>query len=148
MIEITDKTVGLWFIEWEGVDWLAHLKEVLPEKKYELTHRFRYHKDDKVFDSEDEKRWYQGTLTGTRPFVLLNLRELAKKIKDEIHGVQVYEYLMDDKGVDDLMRRFTGAPFAYAKMEKAERATGKQAAGVTKMPGPRVGKRRQPKKPG
>src|SRR5882762_9688868 len=55
-IDIDDNILGLWFVAWQGADWMAGLWKTPngPEGKY----RFRYYKDDKAFGSKDEKRWY------------------------------------------------------------------------------------------
>lgn len=62
-IELNEKSyiVGMWFAanEETGGDWLACVVRN-PEnpKTYKGWYRFRYIRDSKIFDSEDEKSWY------------------------------------------------------------------------------------------
>jgi hypothetical protein len=60
MITVDEHTVAIWYLQTTSTqDWTAALRELEPEAKYELTYRFRYYKDDKAFESEDEKHWYK-----------------------------------------------------------------------------------------
>lgn len=119
-IQLDDKIVGIWFLEtMPGQDWMASLREIEPDKKYELVYRFRYHKDDKPFDSADEKSWYSGKVEGTRQYAILGLREAGKQMERVATG-KLYEYL-NDKGFDDFWKRFQDAPFVFLRREKIEK---------------------------
>lgn len=115
MITIHEKTVGIWFI---GIsdkqDWLAGLTEVEPDSKYLLQYRFRYHNDDKIFDSKDKKNWYEGTVSGTRNYCLLSLRNVAQELALRAGGQTVYE-ILNEGNMEDFMRRFQDMPFAFAR---------------------------------
>ena len=57
VIEENDYILGFWFAEaGNGDDWLMIL--LRRGKKYIGEYRFRYKKDDKIFDSEDKKSFY------------------------------------------------------------------------------------------
>lgn len=57
MIEIGDATIGMWCVSLPAGDWLAHLGRLQDGHTFELVFRFRWYRDDKVFDSADEKSW-------------------------------------------------------------------------------------------
>lgn len=60
MIEIREDSFyhHLWFVGAKGVDWLALLFKHKGET-WTCVYRFRYHEDDKAFDSNDRKSWYE-----------------------------------------------------------------------------------------
>ena len=68
MIELTDKTRvhGFWFCGARGIDWLAVVIKQ-GDGAWEAIYRFRYHVDDKTFDSDDEKHWYKIAPHGANP---------------------------------------------------------------------------------
>lgn len=63
---MTDKSyiVSIWMgnspIEKLPADWMGILYN--DEKGWHFSYRFRYHMDDKVFNSDDVKYWYHGLL--------------------------------------------------------------------------------------
>jgi hypothetical protein len=80
MIELTESTyiVGFWFASdpRTGNDWMACVI-AHPEKKnhYKGWYRFRYRKDDRIFDNEDEKKWatFESKEEQTEKEVILNI---------------------------------------------------------------------------
>jgi hypothetical protein len=116
MIEMDEKLVGIWFLATipNSQDWMAGVRELEPDQKYKLTYRFRYYKDDKAFDSEDKRNWYEGTVTGTRAYVIASLRSVAKKLA-EMSTEPLYEVL-NEHGLDQFMRDFQDQPFVYMKI--------------------------------
>ena len=59
VVAIGEPTVAVWSVQIApGVDFWAHLGKN-SEGKLELACRIRTHRDDLVFDSKDEKTWYQ-----------------------------------------------------------------------------------------
>lgn len=67
-INADDQIIGAWFLAWEAVDWMA-VAWVNPENKQEviLRYRFRYHRDDRTWNSEDKKSVYDCTLPDHEP---------------------------------------------------------------------------------
>lgn len=109
---INEKTVGVWFMPiTETQDWMATVREVEPDARYELVYRFRYYKDDKAFDSQDEKNWYKATATGTRAYVLAGIRMAASMMAEHAIG-KLYEIIND--------RKFMDAPFVFARQVSKE----------------------------
>lgn len=51
-------TSAMWFMGNEYLDWMFMLFKNKGENFFRANYRFRYHKDDKIFDSDDEKHWY------------------------------------------------------------------------------------------
>lgn len=58
-----------------GYDVLANLWRKLPDGVWRLSYRFRYHKDGKAFNSEDEKNFFSGTWAET-----ITEKELWKRL--------------------------------------------------------------------
>jgi hypothetical protein len=114
-----EKIVGLWnfpiTIPIVG-DYLAGIRELVSDEKYELTFRLRYFKDDKVFESKDEKHWYQGTLSGTRNFVVGSFREAVKMLAAMQQAEeQITEVLNEKRDLRDFMKRVERLPFMYLR---------------------------------
>jgi hypothetical protein len=64
-----DYLIGIWWFPLpnnEG-DVMGSVVKKHETGKWHLEYRFRYHKDDKVFDSEDRKSWYDATMDGNTP---------------------------------------------------------------------------------
>ncbi len=121
MIVFDEKIVAVWFVTTitNKQDWMAAVRELEPDQKYELVYRFRYYVDDKQWDSEDKKNWYRGELTGTRNYMLLSLRSVVDHMLLGADG-PVWE-LVNDKGLADFMRRFQDLPFVFARMQGKEK---------------------------
>lgn len=117
MIEMDDKIVAIWFLSTTPEqDWMAAVRVIEEDRKYELVYRFRYYKDDKVFDSDDKKNWYKGEITATRSYVIAALR-LVGQTMASAHGNQLYELLNEDGDIGKFMREFEKMPFAFVRME-------------------------------
>jgi hypothetical protein len=102
MIELSDKVwvYGMWFVQGNDVDWMACIRKV--EGKWRLDYRFRHYRDDKVYDSEDEKRWFSAVAksedTPLEPMVK-TVHEAAKVLADA-QGTQVDFLLLECQGDD------------------------------------------------
>jgi hypothetical protein len=117
---IDEKIVGIWYLSTipNAQDWQAAVREIEPDNKYELVYRFRYYKDDKVFESEDRKSWYKGTITGTRSFVIANIRHVAKMLKDSTHTQEKVYEVINENDYQKMLREFMDWPHVYSRMEK------------------------------
>lgn len=62
-IELSDTStiLGHWFTNIPGGDFMATVYRDNNDSPWQLRYRFRYHVDDKAFNSQDIKNWYQGT---------------------------------------------------------------------------------------
>ena len=121
MIMFDEKIVGVWFLDTipGRQDWLAAIRELEPERKYEMTYRFRYYDGDQTkspFDDRDKKNWYRGEIAQTRAFVVAGIRSAAKQLEAVSDG-KLYE-LMNDGGIEKFKREFQDLPFVFARVEK------------------------------
>lgn len=94
MIEIKDGRYfcKMWFTGTKGVDWLAVMWRD-DDGPWTFQYRFRYHEDDKVFDSKDRKSWYEVKIPGDEPedevLGKLNLvaRTLTCAMRSNLHEI-------------------------------------------------------------
>jgi hypothetical protein len=116
VIEFDEKIVGVWFLATipDHQDWLAAIRELEPDAKYEMTYRFRYYTDGPDPFNDDKKNWYKGTLSGTRNYVILSFRSVAETMKS-LSPAPLYE-VMNNGDYEDFMRRFNQMPFVFARM--------------------------------
>lgn len=118
-IELTKNTLGVWTVSLPaqqfgkhtgGGDWLC--AAWAEGEKYIIEYRFRYYLDDKAFDSEDIKNWYRMEIQkdgATEDKIIEVVRALVKKLWIDGGGKR-YEVLMDDSGVDGLLREMKKWP--------------------------------------
>lgn len=70
---------SIYFTGGNGEDWLARIYK-RNGGPWELEYRFRYHVDDKAFDSEDKKSHYHATAPDGSPEFLEKARESTRAI--------------------------------------------------------------------
>ncbi len=60
MIEIKDDiyTLGIWFVHWNGADWMLSIQRPKEGGPWKGSYRFRYHNSPDPFDFTDTKNWY------------------------------------------------------------------------------------------
>lgn len=114
-IVLDEKTVGLWMVApGPGQDWLASLREIEPDRTYELLYRFKYFQGDyNPFNDEDEVNWYGGTIKGTKNFVIAGVRHAAKTL--ERGGDRLCE-ILNDGDIKKLVRKLQETPGIYCRM--------------------------------
>jgi hypothetical protein len=118
LLNIDEKTVGIWFLALtDDCDWMCGVSETEPEKKYQINYRFRYHKDDKVFDSADEKSSYGVKASCTRSFAIATVRHIASEMKAKGAIGEIDELLMQDGDVDRFLKEFRDKPYVYIRVE-------------------------------
>lgn len=118
LIVISDKLVGVWWLVLaDKLDWLCGITEIEPDQTYEIAYRFRYHKDDKIFDSKDRRSTTRLTVSGTRAFCIASLRQMTKDMK--AHGAigEVDEILVHDGDVHRFLREFEKKPWCFMRRE-------------------------------
>lgn len=75
--------VGIWYVAWEGADWLASITRRSPEDPLTLEYRFRYYSAESTspFDMHDKKNWYQGHVNDDREDdVISKINLVAEKL--------------------------------------------------------------------
>jgi len=118
-ILMDEKIVAIWFLATipGHQDWMAGLREIVPDEKYELTYRFRYYEDDKIFESKDKKNWYEGEVSGTRSYCIAAVRSVGQMMAKVTAGGQKLYELVNEGDLAEFGRRFRDMPFAFARME-------------------------------
>ena len=108
----------LWYAENEEHNYMALVHQDEPGGPWKLTYRFRYFKDDKVFDSEDEKHWYEAVdkenpgpekLVATNDTLLATPQAKAQYPK----GVSRMEI---NGGMAEMLKVLMAQPWAHAKL--------------------------------
>ena len=113
-IEFTKNTVGVWFVGLPDQDWLASIDLVGDEAR--LIYRFRYHDDDKAWESEDRKNWYQ--MQTERVDELVEITKVLANTLARTVGDTPYELLMADfPDLNAFMDAFSHAPFVSMRQE-------------------------------
>jgi hypothetical protein len=119
-IQLDDKVVGVWFLKTtEKQDWMACLREVIPDDKYELTYRFRYYEDDKAFESEDRKSWYRAEVPGTRNYCIFALRSTGGSLEAASENGRLYE-ILNHGDYKAFIKELFDAPFVFVRQEKIQ----------------------------
>lgn len=118
-IELTEKTIGIWAIEFpqeDKQDWLCSAWET--DDEYIALYRFRYYIDDLTFDSMDKKSWYRIRVSkknGSREKFILTIQGMVEMLW-KLSGGRRYELLMDDyNSVPRIMEEMLKWPFMTSK---------------------------------
>lgn len=116
MIEITEKTVGIWYIQLNyKTDFMAAITEIEPDTEYNVTYRFRYYMDDKLFfESNDKKNWYSWSGKKTKNQVIALVKDMINVQVLLGASGKIYE-ILNDGNYNDFIERFTNAPFAHKR---------------------------------
>ena len=111
-INITDRSLGIWFVEMQWGDWMGHI-ESLPDGNYQLTYRFRREVDDRIFNSNDQKDWWSGV--GPDLDAGINaVRDMADFLHKH-HGLQKWELLRGAGSVQQFFEELRKLPFAHSR---------------------------------
>ena len=114
-----DKTVwiyGIWSVAGDKKDWLGQLyRDIDNPNGWEFLYRFRYHKDDKAFDSDDVKNWYKMKRNGTLESVLETIADVLATIEREF-GSQAHFTSLECAGDDPkVFFELGAAPWSHVK---------------------------------
>lgn len=122
MIEITDKLVGIWFVQLPGNkghdDWQAGLTELEPGK-FKLQYRFRYadplEPGADPFEYIDEKTWYAGTMQCSREEGIAGVEKVATHLAAAARS-KVYRVMMNpQRDINAFLDEFEKQPWAHFK---------------------------------
>ena len=123
MTMVIDETlIGIWFVDLshEDQDWLGTLR-YNDDGDYEMVYRHRYYVDDKNFDSEDKKSWYEGTIEKeryTEEEIITETRGFVAKLSAFADDAPTFELIKGERSVEEFMVEFRALPFVHAKEEK------------------------------
>jgi hypothetical protein len=115
MIEVKETTycLGLWWLEADGVDWLAAVTRE-SDGPLTLRYRFRYYQDDKAFDSADHKNWWTATFQNNdEDRIIASVDGLAAELRKKGFGRPWRKIVRG--GAEDILNAFRQAPFAVFK---------------------------------
>lgn len=115
MIEITENTIGIWFIATDlEMDVMAHLSKRGSE--HELTYRFRYYKTSGAWDGKDVKNWYSSTYrTDDTKSAVESVRESFSMLALIMSG-ELDEILMGDDDVESFFEKMKSRPWCHYKV--------------------------------
>lgn len=82
-----------------------------PAKEWVTRWRFRYYSDDKVWDSEDRKSWYEARGSGNPAVMVEAFRQIAVITAATFGGV-VHEAVVDGTGIEAI-EVLKAAPWAH-----------------------------------
>ena len=104
MIHISDKTLGIWFIDVDKSHNLLMVLESIGDTKYRLTHRHRY-------TLQNKSSWYTGVRQFNKPedavAMVQNVFHVASRIA---HGDK-YEVLRGELSCEEFKERLLASPF-------------------------------------
>ena len=114
MIEITDSTLGLWYVELPGGNWTAMLSGDAGRAK--LQCRFRWYKGRAIWDSDDAKNFYSiDNKSGASAATLIDsVRAVIAGMKAMGAG-KSYELLRGTGTLDEFFDQFLALPFVHAR---------------------------------
>jgi hypothetical protein len=120
MIELTEKAVGIWYVQVTPMqDWMAALVEIEPGK-YDLKYRHRYYAEENnsAWDGQDRKSWYTGTVTASREAAIAGLREVGQKLaalaKQDGNDTS-FDEILNEGDYDAFLQKVMDAPWAHSK---------------------------------
>ena len=117
-IELTERTVGIWFMRVnEAVDFMAGL-ESMPDGEFKIDYRFRYY-DPAVGDpfspeNKDEKHWYTVKAKRSRINMIRSVQLLVSRLEAKT-GHQCTEILMKNGEVSQFMAELARQPWAHIR---------------------------------
>ncbi len=116
-MEITDDTIGIWFVDGPDYNWMLILfKE---GNLIKGTYRFRYFEDEKAFGSKDGKSWTNLTSGKAEKETIEDIREFSKVISLKL-GNPVDELLKGDLSVGDFTREMMKRDYMQMSMATKE----------------------------
>lgn len=124
MIELNDKSyiVGLWFSSCPitNNDWLAcMIKDPEQPTRYKGWYRFRYVKDDKIWGSEDEKKWTNFTSQdGLTDEDMIKVMELAQNLREAYPDK---DHVIVKGDLKKMLELVEDKPWMNIKVEKVEK---------------------------
>lgn len=125
MIEFTEGSyiVGLWFASCPKTNdnWMCCVQRSSENpNRYYGTYRFRYNKDDKIFDSDDEKSWqsFQSKFDETEEAVIKSINDIH-----DVIGLKYPEkdFLLIQGGVEKFLEKARTVPWMNMKVESIKK---------------------------
>lgn len=123
--EITERSIGIWQCALQDGNWLAHLGR--DEQGFlVLDYRFRWYRDDKVWESQDVKRWYRVKSKNVNEpveAIIELVRTLQKGLAAMNAQGQGWEILRGGRTVEEFTDLLTSMPGTHTQTLPAKDAT-------------------------
>jgi len=125
MIEIDENIIGLWFASIPNGDLMAALSR-RANGNLEINYRFRYYRDEKVWD-KDKKNWYRVVLKGhDEEHVLTTMRAMfmMTQVRNGADPLGYYELLRGSMTPKEFAEELQKSHFAHVQnlsMEEAKK---------------------------
>lgn len=107
-----------WFVSCDTKDWLACLwREDAPGSEWHLQYRFRYYRDDEVFDSEDEKSHYSATAPATlsEEFIVRNVDEIVALTRMQFRATDVCKIVVKSSDTSHVIDTIAKQPWMHLR---------------------------------
>ncbi len=115
MITFSEATRAVFFADFGVADWLLVVEATSDGAL--VIFRCRKINDEKIFDSADEKEWWDCKI-GTVEEAIERSRALFRDASNALNG-QVWELIRGTATFDDFFQEFLKLPFAHAKTLEA-----------------------------
>lgn len=117
MNEITENTVGLWYMSLTDTsDWLCCVNK-MSDKEYSIRYRFRYYKDDNAHNSEDVKNWYSVIVKEDSFEKMIEQMRKVATLLGETADTEYDEILMQNGDVDQFMLDLMSKEWAHVRIK-------------------------------
>lgn len=109
-ININDNIVGMWFMSLTPMsDYLAGLSR--DGTAFRLLFRFRYYKDDKAWDSKDEKSWHEVRITERTEAQVIEVVRAINKRMFALGAIEQWEVLRGTRTPEEFAHEWLRLPF-------------------------------------
>jgi len=108
-VDITEDTIGIWYIESETCNWLCAIYQ--EGKLVKGSYRFRYYRDDKAFGSKDKKTWADICTETNKEVALRDIRDVAQKLCSTMDG-ELTELIRGEESLEDFQAELFKQDFA------------------------------------
>lgn len=116
---LDENTLGIWSVHLGAGNWLAQLAR--EGDKLVLTYRFRWYRDDRVYDSQDNKSWFRAE---TKSLDIGRGVEAARRLYGEILQANPtnkgWELLRGERSVDEFFDKLFTMPGMHHKVLDAQ----------------------------
>lgn len=122
-LHVTEDTIGLWFVTFEGRDVMATLTRQ-PDDSILLVYRFRHYAEPDSgdpFDGSDRKSWYRSKLTVSKNEAIEKLRSWLRSCAGALGGEHIFELIKKpEQSPEDFCKLIASMPWAHTKVVSEE----------------------------
>ena len=115
MIELSEGTIGLWSLEWPEGNWLAHAERT--DTGFEMVCRLRWFRDDKIFDSDDERQWFV-LQAGSEDELIKQTRALYIDMRRAAPTAEGWELMRGQMSVEEFSALVSRIPGMHTQVEE------------------------------